>query len=441
MISPAHRPLGCLLLVALVVGVVVGAAAALLIPRTRAADGEAGAAHGGAPSVASADRDGAVLREAAARHEPREPGRIHLRLRSRPRVQARAKDPLGGPDWAVRVFRADRTVRDAEQHGRTVVIGRNRCVQLGRIHHGRFGWLDGSGTFRPARVSLFGSPTRCGSKRPDLGGAPQVEAVTAVTGIEGERPHLGASVLWGLVGPAARRVSTSVGGRLEGGAAQGADGVLLRVIAPDAPNRRMSVTVQYPGGRAPTRRVVRRPSQPARIAVRTPAPGGGVPFALPAARGRRGWCVGAPARVVDGRVGRIDFGLGTFTEATATEARQADAGCHRRPFALTHDRPSIASAGGEDLGGEPDDVVGEHQPAHVTRRTLPGLTYFSGRVRDDVVAITVKTPRDIRTIRPVGPAHAFLVVVDGMFASGRSQTIYRFADGTTHVERFGLGVF
>ncbi|WP_210495309.1 hypothetical protein [Patulibacter sp. SYSU D01012] len=434
MTAPARRPLVRLLLVALLVGVVAGGLAALLLPATRAADRATGAAQ-------RAARPGAVLRTAAARPEPREPGRLLLRVHGTPRIEARAADPLGGPDWAVRVFRADRTFHDPRRHGRLVTIGTSRCVQLGRLHRGRFGWLDGAGTFRPVRPSLFAAPAWCGSRRPDLRGDPHVDALTAITGIDDERPRLGATVLWGLVGPAARDVRTSIGGREERGAAGGPDGAILRVARPAAARRGIAVSLRYPGDRAARTRVVRRRSVPARIGVRAPAPGGGVPFALPTVRGPRGWCVGPVGRVVEGRVGRITFGLGTFAETTAAEVRRMDRGCARRPPRLTRRMPAVVHSGGGDMGGEPDDVVGEREPDHVTRRTLPGLTYFGGRVRDDVVAITLKTPRDIRTVRPTGPAHAFLAVVDGTFASGRSRTIYRFADGTTRVDGFGLGMF
>ena len=40
-------------------------------------------------------------------------------------------------------------------------------------------------------------------------------------------------------------------------------------------------------------------------------------------------------------------------------------------------------------------------------------------------------PTQTRTIRPSGPAHAFVIAFPGSFPSGRIQLVSHFADGTT----------
>ena len=57
-------------------------------------------------------------------------------------------------------------------------------------------------------------------------------------------------------------------------------------------------------------------------------------------------------------------------------------------------------------------------PAQVARRTLPDRTIVYGRVRENVTSVTLRTPRDVRTVRP-GPGGTYLAVYDGPFYGGR----------------------
>jgi hypothetical protein len=72
------------------------------------------------------------------------------------------------------------------------------------------------------------------------------------------------------------------------------------------------------------------------------------------------------------------------------------------------------------------------ESARVQRRTLPGRTIVSGFAHPDVRAITLQTPRDVRTLRPTGPSRAFLAVYDGEFFGGAITLTARLADGSTH---------
>ncbi|WP_022927346.1 hypothetical protein [Patulibacter americanus] len=404
-----------------------GAARAGSAPSTGAAPASAVPAAPPAvrPAVGGA---GKVRRVAAARPQPKNPGAVLLRLRGPMRVVVRRPDPAGGPDWAVRVFRADRTFHDPRDGNRLHTIGRNTCVQLGRIHQGRFGWLDGEGTFRPVRPSLFASPASCGSRRADLGGRPYLDALQTLTGTSGATPHLAATVAWGRVGSAARDVRLTVGGGPAAAAA--ADGVVLDVRAADGAVPRAEVQATYP--KRGTRSAKAGGGTGAVLAVRTADPRGGPAYGLSASRSNGRWCMGRVGRVADGRVGTIDYRFGTFRQFPPQ-------GCGGRAGRdpLLPDQMS----GGEDLGDDPIYLEGAPRAEGTARRSAPGLTWTAGQVGAGVRSITFRTPRDVRTLAPSAVGNAFLVVYDGQFPSGRSEMVLGLADGRKVRRPLFLGVY
>ena len=86
---------------------------------------------------------------------------------------------------------------------------------------------------------------------------------------------------------------------------------------------------------------------------------------------------------------------------------------------------------GTGLPGEP----GEYSPPEVERRTLPGRTIITGRADGDVAAVTIVTPRDVRTLRPSGPAHVLIAVYDGQFFSGRITATVLLRNGKRVTEQ------
>jgi len=72
--------------------------------------------------------------------------------------------------------------------------------------------------------------------------------------------------------------------------------------------------------------------------------------------------------------------------------------------------------------------------AQVERRTLPGRTVVSGVASSEVESITLATPSDVRTLRPSGPRHVFIVVYDGIFYSGTATATILLRDGRTVTE-------
>jgi hypothetical protein len=61
---------------------------------------------------------------------------------------------------------------------------------------------------------------------------------------------------------------------------------------------------------------------------------------------------------------------------------------------------------------------GDDTSGHVERRVLRGRTTISGEVDPSVVSVTIRTPRDVRTLVPSQPDHLILAVYDGTFPTG-----------------------
>lgn len=420
-----------LAVIALILGVLGGVIAAIAIPRTAAQE----------PAARPEP-----VRVAAARPQPKSIGFVQLRRVGPITVEARTPDPDGGPQWVVRSFLANRM---AERDGKLRVISRARCAQLGRMHRGTFGWIDDRGTFRPATISLVGAPTNCGSRTTDLGRKPFFSAFRRlVTPSDGGTPKLGRTVAWGYAGAAARRVDVrTADGRAVGGAS-GPSNAVLHVIDERTESSRITMTVEYASGKP----VVRGGSWTGRlegtgrhgrehrpdygkhpiVAARAADPSGGLPYgivALPAVGG--GWCVSSrPGRIVEDRVGRVDFALGTISEDQVSGLD-----CQSLRY-LSRKQPVGGGSGGGEAIGEPGADPGY---GRIARRTLPGMTYFAGPALPDVQTITLKSPRDVRTVVPSSPAHAYLVVYDGTFTAGELRMTSTFGDGTSSTTVFAAG--
>ena len=168
---------------------------------------------------------------------PRERGRLpdgrysssmtHYRKHGE-RIAVRIADPAGGPDWAVALFDAERLSLQKPQ--RTLkgarVIGRNRCVQLGRMQGDEFGWVYGDGRFRP--VEIEDQLLQCtGRKRPK----PVGRMASSMTIGDPAAPKLAATVLWGFI-PGANEATVSGTGAADG-PAETSEGAFLRLAGPD----------------------------------------------------------------------------------------------------------------------------------------------------------------------------------------------------------------
>lgn len=449
------RPVKQLIACGLGVGVCAGVIASVAIPQTRSPGLPQAAVAAPVPPAAVG-----VRRTARARETPREGGFVHLRAAGPVRVAVTVPDPRGGPPWAVRQFRADRLAPDDPGGtGAGHVIGRNRCVQLGRLHAGRFGWLTSDGTFRPIGLSLSGAPTQCLSRRPDLGGRPWGESITTMTDPRRPAAEPVQTVVFGLAGAAARDPRLTVAGQpaaLERGAA----GTLLAVLPADTMRSDLRLTVRYPGrGTIPIiparrvdsplpRRFAHRAGRPAPgakalLAAQAPDPDGGLPHGLDAKKASGGgFCVGQGGRVVGDRVGHVDYALDILRGDGGGFMSHCPANRGRPGARLPDGRPlppfSLSTSWGGGIGAEPGE---DPRAGRIARRSLPGRVVFSGTAEPNVRYLTFATPSDVRTIAPSGPAHAFLIVYAGGFPTGPTIVTTTFDDGRTRrdeLPNFGI---
>lgn len=436
-------------LTALVLGVLGGALAAVLLPRdaqppARAATGAAADALDPRPAPVG---DLSRPRVEPAVGQPRELSFVQRRLRGRPRIELRQADPLGGPDWAIRTFRAD---RKAEDHpGRA--IGRNHCAQLGRLYRGRFGWVDARNVFRPASIQFTGAPSWCGSRRADLGGEPHFQAFARITDPDRgvARPVQG--VAWGIAGAAGQTTLTADGRPLPVPGTP--TGAFLAVGDAGLDPRSVRLEVRYPGrpdvrrGGADARHSPvdfrsdlppeNRPARPAagaapRLVARVPDPAGGLPWGVEAIRAERGGhCVSSEGRIVGEQLGGVDYILGTFKPRS-----DFFNGCPTPSRPLTRRKPLAFAYGG---GAAEDLLRSGANDGRRARRTLPGRFSITGRAHAAVRSITIATPRDVRTLRPAPGSGAFLAVYDGGFPTGEVVLTSRLEGGAVSTERFEPG--
>ncbi len=141
--------------------------------------------------------------------------------------------------------------------------------------------------------------------------------------------------------------------------------------------------------------------------ARAPDPNGGPPWGF-AVSGYDS----AQGRIVDGRLVALDPQSGTLRAGPEGWGGGAPApNLRHKPPPVRFEAQGDSGTG---LPGEP----GEYFPPEVERRTLPGSTIITGRADADVVAVTIVTPRDVRTLRPSGPAHVLIAAYDGQFFSG-----------------------
>jgi len=411
------------------IGLLVGLALALVLPGTHAA-------------TASGTRQPRLAPARPPSLQDRLNG-VRVRQLSPARIEARTPDPLGGPDWAVRVVEQQLLARRPD--GRVLPSsGPQRCGELGRLVDGQFGWIDGANVFRPVPVGVEGAPLRCAA---DPASDPQLELLTRVAHPADENARGLQSIAWGLTGPNTRatiriNATAHVPPATDDGAFVVAvpftsvrPGVQLTVTAParptvvvessyraDAQQRRADQPQRPPWARG-AQPLASLPLANARAVIeyRTPDPGGGLAWGLLAARAENGgWCTSDLGRVVDGRVGELDATLGTMLDV----GPDPNLGCLPHLLQPTPRQPIRTVYGSFTVG---PDAAGEQ----VARRAQTSRTFVEGIADPRVRSVTLTTPDDVRTILPSNRAHAFLVIYDGDFPTGAIVLTARFADGHT----------
>jgi hypothetical protein len=416
------HPLRLLVVASLVAGVLAGAVVAVAVPR-----------HATAPTTPRLD----PKRTAAALPLP--PGQLGLHvLRGSVRTVATAPDPAGGPDWALRRLSGTYVLPAGvpRNHIGKEMFGRKDCVDLGRVVNGRFGWLDGAGTFRAATGGAAASPRQCRAHGATTQSGQEAALTTWVSHPGFGEPRPLATIVWGAApaGPDKIAVHAADGSH---DVHRSADGAFLAFL-PAAGRTPAGLHVTATGADGATdelyRTVAFRPHSvpktgPGWLMARGADPAGGASWGVAASRGPNGtWCSTNPGRVVDGTVGQLDARLDVFYDQSdfsyncgIQNARvKAKDRVLSRSLPLLYVSTSGAVPGQERPGGS---------AGRIALRAEPGATIFGGLARADVATITVISPSQTRVIRPTGPAHAFVVALGGSFPTGKVQLVVRFTDG------------
>jgi hypothetical protein len=322
-------------------------------------------------------------------------------------IDVQANDPKGGPPWAVRRF--------------TAGTPESECAELGRIVNGTFGWIDGYGTFRPARAGRHEAPDLC---EPPLSlkriGA-QVIPTTTVVYRPGVSPQPSRGVAWGLAAPGIRAIRPQGGPELDVTRRNTFLAVTTtpppanykgQLIRNDGSIRRYDYGPEYPNTFiAPTPGTTR-------VAIEAPDPAGGQPWAILVADGPHGeLCRSQEGRLLGGRLGVIQRPLDIFNPLFG------EIFCRRQPREPTPAYPLRITYG---LWGE---GFGDDSSGHVERRVLRGRVSISGQVDPSVVSVTLRTPRDVRTLVPSQPDHLILAVYEGTFPTGEVTAVAHLSDG------------
>jgi hypothetical protein len=363
-------------------------------------------------------------------------------------IVARTADPGGGPDWAIRRSVGPYALPSdvPRDHIGKEMLGDHVFYELGRIVDGAFGWLDGTGTFRPVAA---GSGTGI-AERFAVGDAPRdsqaVDTTTLVTHPAFGEPVPAATVVWGAAGETARTVTVRADGA-DAPVQLGEHGAFLALVPAHGAAPKLAVHATDAAGASTTVRP-RMPASfgrphagPARLIARTADPSGGAPWGVSAAPAKGGgWCSGNPGRIVDGAVGMLDTRLDVFSDQTGfayscppTGAQLRRIKPQQRP--LSRARPlSYVFTEGSLPAQEPSSDLGR-----IALRALPGSLVFAGLARPDVALITVTTPEQTRIVHPSGAAHGFAVAFGGTFPSGAIRFDVTFTDGhhVTQLEHVG----
>lgn len=326
------------------------------------------------------------------------------------RIAVQQPSTAGGAPWAVRTF-------TSTQRGRTL-----RCAQLGRLDGGRFGWIAPGGSLRPARFASTDVPTVCDSPRFLVRIDLQILRVTLTTDPATGPLAPAQTVTWGHAAPGITRIRTA------GTTITVAGGAFLHVEPGPGPRGPAPGELHFSDGDRKT--FDRAPPDPPRprdtpdtdltVAVRAPDPAGGLPWAVLAARSARGeTCLSSPDRVLGNRLGSLDARLGLFSGALMADTTRCPEP-RRSPTRASPARLDTGLHSGPDVNA----ASGRTQLRRLDRRTV-----LSGRVHPDVVAVTLRTPRDVRTLVPSRIGHAILAVYDGAFPAGEITATSRFRDG------------
>lgn len=329
------------------------------------------------------------------------------------RVGVPVTDPAGGPAWVVRAWQA-RLAESQRYSGPKP--GLFACFQVGPRLGGIVRRPTATAPGPPLDLGADGDGSCNDDKRPDRIAA---EVVAYAPGFGDYVPGLRRITVQGMV-PGATRVELLGAGSPRTLALAGRGGFLallpgntrgpLRLRATFADGQVLEEALR--GGDLRAGRNV--------VDARTSDPDGAAPWGIRVGeRPGLGRCIGH-GRIVAGRFASISPVDGSVRFGEMGSA------CGISFNSLTRGRPIAWHVQADGTRQASAPTVGQ-----VQRRTLAGRTVVAGILHPEVVELELRTPRDVRTLRPSGPGRAFIAVYDGTFSGGEIVMTARFRDGET----------
>jgi hypothetical protein len=353
-----------------------------------------------------------------------------------------ASDPAGGPEWALRSWQGRPNPR--ARFGGSIP-SRFVCFQVGIRR--------GGALFEP-RPGASPRPLAVGQEGGALGGcngAAYVATHRPVAQVESYTDHPYAytptsqrTVVAGMLPPEATH-PLLLGAGAPRPLPTDANHMFLAVLPGRYWHSSLRVSVVEHGHAIAPSAASTLPVPPALVVpqARAPDPDGGAPWGY-AASADGAYAYG---RIVDGhlagiseRNGALRYGpMGSGSGEPCFDSRHSRAcpSADRRPPAVHFE---VQSGAGEESS---EGAAPALTPPQIQRRTLEGHTIIIAHAEPDVVSVTLATPSDVRTLRPGGPQHVFIVVYDGQFFRGAITATILLRDGrvvTQQVQDGGTSV-
>jgi hypothetical protein len=349
-----------------------------------------------------------------------------------------ASDPAGGPEWALRSWQGRPNPR--ARFGGSIP-SRFVCFQVGI---GRGGAL-----FAP-RPGASPRPLTIGQEGQALGGCNGTAYVAThhpVAQVESYTDHPYAyaptpqrTVVAGMLPPEATH-PLLLGAGAPIALSTDANHMFLAVLPGRYWHSQLRLSVVEHGHTIAPSGASTLPVPPALMVpqARAPDPDGGAPWGY--AAGANG--SSAYGRIVDGRLAGLSESEGTLRYGPMGSGGGEPCFARRRskvcPYADLHP-PAVQFDVQSDTGEEPLKAgASTLTPPQIQRRTLEGHTIVTARAEPDVVSVTLATPSDVRTLRPGGPQHVFIVVYDGQFFRGAITATILLRDGRTVTQQVQNG--
>ncbi len=344
---------------------------------------------------------------------------FEIPIRSSVRTTLTAKDPAHGPTWVLRSWEAT-PIASAFRSGspnpdspHPAMPTHFVCEEAGIHWHGRLvePALNGQPT-----VLTFGGDAAGQGGCSDPPTKPTLTAYAYVNNTDLYAPQPSRTVVFGLV-PQGSTGATLLGAGRPRRLQIDPNGAVFTLL----PGRYWATALQLratlASGRTSTTTLF-QPFKPVKPIAIAPDPDGGPPW---------GFTVGPnnfqqSGEFVDGILAYVSAQGRLMTGGQSSGGGTAAPG---------HSPLKILTPQSVSPDTNADGTLSEPQ---IQRRTLPDRTVIEGTAGADVKSITLRTPRDVRTLIPSGPQHAFIAVYDGYFYDSVVTATALLSNGRTVTE-------